>query len=179
MEKTLEQVKEIYKNKIRANNILRKAFEAIQHHKSLTRKIEAEFKKLCPECCFHYENGGSGSFTQTHIKIWGKDLGLSYDDGLFYCMNNSALATGWQAVFEIELQRQDLSDTLEQLEMEEGFYSKLADIDKKIEALKQEAKSLYPEDYLPKSAKLRSEVHFSEFSYTTKRLFPMVFDYRN
>lgn len=179
-QESIEQVMKIYKLKIVANNALRKAFEAIQHHNKLTKKIESEFKKIYPNVCFYYDGGKGGMFSQTTIRIWGKEIGLDYENGMFYCMNNSSLAENWQKTFELELDRMDCSDSLENLEHEAEHYSKLKEIEEQIIFLQTKAKELKEDGYIPKSAKpdCRGASHFwNDFSYTTKRKFPKTFNY--
>jgi len=162
--------KERYTALNNVNAIMIQVYDKLKHTQSPTKRIATEFKKVEEKYLVHYEVTSWGS---VNIKIWGN--GLDYDNAAYFCFS---LSKGWQGLAE-EIERQDCHDYIEQLEEEEKHYAKLSKLQEKLEAVRKEAEELCPK-ITPKSAKLRSDsCHWDDWSYTTKKAFPILFDYKS
>lgn len=170
MTKDIETTIKIYEAKIEAINALREVVKSLDHTKTPNKRIETEFKKVMPR----YHCSWSKDYGQYHFSVWDNN-NIPYDKRVYLVINESRLS--WDSIKQ-EIDRCDPSDSLENLKNEIEYYTLLEDIEKQIKTLQEKAIRLKDQIPTPKAAKLRAKrLYWSDWSYTTKEQFKILFNY--
>lgn len=159
-----------FEQKIDINDALKQVYEKLKHTQTPNKRIETEFKKLLPQYSAVYDVHCGSLYT---FAVWGN--GLDYNNRYYLCSN---VSKGWEGIRE-SLEIMDNRDSLENLIKEEKYYQKLAKYQEQIKEIREKVKAL-KNGYIPKTATVRKAEHFwDNFSYTTKKNFSELFDYKD
>jgi hypothetical protein len=156
---------------------LREGLDLVRHYqKFYPKRIEKKLAELLP--LYTVRCSDDGHFAR--VAVWGN--GLAYDkkiDLSWISSNYTREAKTWQEKFAEDLDRNDLSDYAERQEQLMPHLAYLADLENRMQTIREEAAKKIAALPIPTSAKMRSnECFWNNAPCSLAEKFPLLFKTR-
>lgn len=142
-----------YKARLAIVEALAKGYADCKHHTAFTRRLTAYFRKYVP-AEYQVSVTPAAGYSPDEVRVWGKGLRYDHCDvRIALYRRNVNVATGdgaktWQELFErgLDAARQRFKESAEEIPREDKLIGKLAKLQEKLDAVKEEAKALVTSD---------------------------------